>query len=276
MVALSMTKHHGLGNDFLVTFEDGGCPDRSWAAVARAVCDRRQGIGADGLVVARPATAREQAEGALLAMQLFNSDGSEAEMSGNGIRCLAQAWARRIGREEGEVVVATAAGARTVGFADGERPESIMATVDMGPVTTISAPPGWPDVGTHVERPVAHVSVGNPHTVVAVEDVSTVDLVLIGEQVPSVNLEIVEPGPEPGAITMRVHERGAGITEACGTGACASAWAAAAWGLARPADGEITVHMDGGDARVRLDQPAPGRVTLVGPATFVGTIVVEL
>ena len=90
------------------------------------------------------------------------------------------------------------------------------------------------------------------------------------------NLEIVEPGPEPDAVTMRVHERGAGITEACGTGACAAAWAADRWGLAQPSGGEITVHMDGGDARVRLDEPAPGRVTLIGPATFVGSIEVEL
>jgi diaminopimelate epimerase len=75
---------------------------------------------------------------------------------------------------------------------------------------------------------------------------------------------------------MRVHERGAGITEACGTGACAAAWAAAGWGLVEPADGEITVHMDGGDARVRLGEPAPGRVTLIGPATFVGAVEVEV
>ena len=75
---------------------------------------------------------------------------------------------------------------------------------------------------------------------------------------------------------MRVHERGAGITEACGTGACAAAWAAASWGLVPGRSDEITVHMDGGDARVRLDQPGPGRVTLIGPVTFVATIEVEL
>ena len=144
----------------------------------------------------------------------------------------------------------------------------------MGGVAAIDAPPGWPDVGTHEHRPVAHLSVGNPHTVVAVDDVGAVDLLAIGQQLPSVNLEIVEPGPERSAITMRVHERGAGITEACGTGACAAAWAAAQWGLVA-GDGEITVHMDGGDAKVRLDQPQPGRVTLIGPATFVGTVQVE-
>jgi diaminopimelate epimerase len=279
MTTLALTKHHGLGNDFLVAFVDGLPADRPWEDLARAACDRRHGIGADGLLVATPLDGTGQAaraDAAVVGMRLYNTDGSEAEMSGNGIRCLVQAWARRAGREAGEVVVSTVVGPRIVGFGPGLDRHSMVATVDMGPITPIDAPAGWPDVGAHAGRPVAHVSVGNPHTVVAVDDVAAVDLALIGRQVPSVNLEIVESGPEPDAVTMRVHERGAGITEACGTGACAAAWAAEAWGLARPSNGEITVHMDGGDARVRLDDPAPGRVTLIGPATFVGSIEVEL
>jgi diaminopimelate epimerase len=91
-----------------------------------------------------------------------------------------------------------------------------------------------------------------------------------------VNLEIVAAGPKQHEVRMRVHERGAGVTEACGTGACASAHAAASWGLATPRDGKLTVHMDGGSATVELDAPAPGRATLTGPATFVGTIEIEL
>jgi len=75
---------------------------------------------------------------------------------------------------------------------------------------------------------------------------------------------------------MRVHERGAGITEACGTGACASAVAAARWGLATPRDGKLVVAMDGGRATVTLDAPSDGRVTLTGPATFVGTLTIEI
>jgi diaminopimelate epimerase len=71
---------------------------------------------------------------------------------------------------------------------------------------------------------------------------------------------------------MRVHERGAGITRACGTGAAAAAWAASRWGLVDPTVSELTVHMDGGSARVSLHRPAPGRVTLTGPATHVATI----
>ena len=97
-----------------------------------------------------------------------------------------------------------------------------------------------------------------------------------GATVPDINLELVELGPEPHAITMRVHERGAGITEACGTGACASAWAALSWGLVDPGLREITVHMDGGDAKVRLHDPKNGHVTLVGPAVFVASITVQM
>ncbi|HZY07640.1 MAG TPA: hypothetical protein VFE69_07845, partial [Ilumatobacteraceae bacterium] len=125
-------------------------------------------------------------------------------------------------------------------------------------------------------RPVQHLGVGNPHAVVLVEDVAVVDLLSLGEMVPHINLEVVEAGPEPTAIRMRVHERGAGITAACGTGACASAWAASSWGLVDDDVREITVHMDGGDAKVRLHDPIKGHCTLVGPAVFVGSITVHV
>jgi diaminopimelate epimerase len=290
MAVLTLTKHHGLGNDFLVTFsEPDGTARSEWEDAARRLCHRRLGVGADGLLVATTgeapagragrggptaADARRSTSAADVAMQLYNADGRRAEMSGNGIRCLVQAWARRMKMAAGDVAVATMAGVRQVEFGPGMDADTIVAAVDMGTVEAIDAPPGWPDIGTSEHRPVAHLSVGNPHTVVAVDDVGAVDLLSIGQQVPSVNLEVVEPGPEGTAITMRVHERGAGITEACGTGACAAAWAAARWGMVT-GDGEITVHMDGGDAKVRLDQPGPGRVTLIGPATFVGTVQVE-
>ena len=90
------------------------------------------------------------------------------------------------------------------------------------------------------------------------------------------NLEIVEPGPEATAITMRVHERGAGITEACGTGACAAAFAARAWGLVAGSADEVTVHMDGGTAIVGFDAERAGHVSLTGPATLVATVQVDL
>lgn len=266
MAELELTKHHGLGNDFLVAFHPH---IEDLPALARRLCDRRRGIGADGLLIG------ESEPGYAARMALFNSDGSRAEMSGNGIRCFAQALARRRGDLAPQCIL-TDAGDRLVTLYATEDADVIEAAVDMGPVEAIDAPDNWHRIGTDPLRPVSHLSVGNPHAVVGVEDVAVVDLLTLGEMVPEINLELVELGPEPHAITMRVHERGAGITEACGTGACASAWAALSWGLVDPGLREITVHMDGGDAKVRVHDPKNGHVTLVGPAVFVASITVHL
>jgi diaminopimelate epimerase len=262
MTRLTLTKHHGLGNDFLVAFDP---PVDDLPALAQRLCHRTRGVGADGLLVGTAA------DGFAARMVLYNADGSRAEMSGNGIRCFAQAIARRRG-DLGEQTILTDAGPRRVEVRPTEDLLTILATVDMGPVGELPEPPGWSAIGTNPDRPVAHLDVGNPHTVVAVDDVGAVDLLVLGRQVPDINLEIIAPGPERDAITMRVHERGAGITEACGTGAAAAAWAATDWGLVDRTSGELTVHMDGGDARVALHVPSPGRVSLTGPAAFVATI----
>jgi diaminopimelate epimerase len=259
----TLHKHHGLGNDFLVCDVGQGAPTGGWVDAAQRWCDRRAGIGADGLLLLTVLGDDE------LAMVLHNADGSRAEMSGNGIRCLAHAAHRAQRRTEAIAYrVHTDAGLRVVELTPLD-PNTIEASVDMGEVAVIDAPSGWDEIGADPMRPVAHLSLGNPHTVVGVEDVSVVDLAVLGPKLADVNLEVVEPGPDAGALTMRVHERGAGITQACGTGACATAWAAAQWGLVPP--GEITVHMEGGDARVRLHHPAHGRVTLIGPSVYVGT-----
>jgi diaminopimelate epimerase len=157
-----------------------------------------------------------------------------------------------------------------------DEPDTILASVDMGPIDPIAEPEGWASLGCHPDRPVAHLGLGNPHAVVGVDDVDVVDLAELGGKVPQVNLEIVEPGERQHEIRMRVHERGAGITQACGTGACAAARAAAMWGLATPSDGKLVVHMDGGSATVELDVPSPGHATLTGPATMVATIEISL
>ena len=139
-------------------------------------------------------------------------------------------------------------------------------------------PDKWETLRCHPDRPVAHLSVGNPHSVVGVDDVTVVGLQELGEKVPHVNLEIIAPGPENDAVTMRVHERGSGITLACGSGACASAYAALSWGLvpsnARNEVQEVTVHMDGGDARVRINRSTREAV-LIGPSEFVATVMVD-
>ena len=262
MADLELTKHHGLGNDFLVVFHPnvGDLP-----SLARRVCDRHRGIGADGLLVG------ENASGYAARMELYNADGSRAEMSGNGIRCFAQALARRRGDLSPQLIL-TDAGDRLVTLQATDDADIVEAAVDMGPIAPLPEPEHWHLLGTDPMRPVLHLSVGNPHAVVAVDDVAAIDLLALGEKVPDINLEVIQSGPEASSIVMRVHERGAGITEACGTGACASAWAAAQWGLVASGQGEITVHMDGGHAKVRLHHPQHGHATLVGPAVMIGSV----
>jgi diaminopimelate epimerase len=262
MSTLTLTKHHGLGNDFLVVFhpEVDDLP-----ALAQRLCDRRRGIGADGLLVG------ESEDGYAARMVLFNADGSRAEMSGNGIRCFAQALAATSG-DMLPLQIITDAGERCVTMSATDDPQTIHASVDMGAIEPIAEPVGWDQLGCHPDRPVVHLGLGNPHSVVGVEDVTVVDLLSLGLKIPDVNLEVVAPGRHQDEIRMRVHERGAGITEACGTGACAAAYAAARWGLATPRDGKLLVEMDGGSATVTLDSPTPGRVTLTGPATYIGMV----
>jgi diaminopimelate epimerase len=211
-------------------------------------------------------------------MRLYNSDGSLAEMSGNGIRCLAQAAhiADHLKTEMVYAVETDAGERRVVVTPRANDSQTVDASVDMGAIGTLLEPTGWATLECDPMRPVMHVSVGNPHSVVGVEDVSIVPLKELGEKVPQINLEIIEPGPEVNAITMRVHERGAGITQACGTGACASAWAAVQWGLVPASASEVIVHMDGGDVKVSVNQPKVGSVTLIGPAQFMSTHVVEI
>ena len=268
---MRVSKFDAWGNDFLVLdvaqLRSAGVDEVAvaWPEVSRAWCNRASGVGADGLLLL------ERIDDVNARMRLYNSDGSTAEMSGNGARCFAHALFRSdAARGERVYRLHTDAGVRevTVGEQDST---SVVATVDMGEVSTIDAPANWAAIGTHPDRPVVHVSVGNPHTVVGVDDVESVDIRQLGRQVPQVNLEIIAPGPGRNAITMRVHERGAGITQACGTGACASAWAALRWGLVSSTTErvEVTVHMLGGDAVVTLNAPEAGRVALTGPAQYV-------
>ncbi len=208
-------------------------------------------------------------------MVLFNADGSRPEISGNGVRCFAHALAVRHG-DLSAATIHTDAGLRRVELEPTDDQHTVIATASMGEVSEIDAPAGWSRLGVDPARPVAHLSVGNPHSVVAVEDVDAVDLEALGRSLPDVNLEIVTAGPDADSITMRVHERGVGITEACGTGACAAAVAASRWGLATPRNGKFVVHMNGGHASVVFDDDDDGAgvttVSLSGPTTYVATI----
>lgn len=264
----TLRKHDGLGNDFLVFDTAQGTPGRPWADLAREWCDRGKGPGADGLLLLGIAG------GTRLTMRLHNADGGIAEMSGNGIRCLVMAAHTASSNPVGTVYeVTTDAGTRSATVVSRDDDGSLMISVDMGHVTDLPEPHGWAALGTNPDRPVRHVSLGNPHSVVGVEDVGSVDLKSLGEKVPHVNLEIIEPGPETDAVTMRVHERGAGITQACGTGACAAADAAYAWGLVPRSAPHVTVHMPGGDVQVSVSPDR--RATLIGPVVHVADFTVN-
>src|SRR5688572_16322810 len=153
---MRLTKHHGLGNDFLVLLDPDGTRPVA-AEQARALCDRRTGIGADGLVRVIPGS-----DGAQVTMQLLNADGSRAEMSGNGIRCLAQAVFQAGLAAPPVLRVATDAGLRTVTVLSRNGPRTHRLSVEMGQAKVGESEPEW--VEGDVLRAV-RVDVGNPHVV---------------------------------------------------------------------------------------------------------------
>ncbi len=270
---MQLTKHHGLANDFLVVLDEVNGPGLSIdGELARSVCDRRRGVGADGLI--HGATPPPGADVDVV-MHLFNADGSRAEMSGNGIRCLGQAVAMARDIREAVLLVATDTGVRRIQVELTADQRSGTASVDMGPA--VAGPPVPPDVASHLAgldgtgEPAVFTTIdmGNPHLVVIVEDPTAIDLTAEGRWIEpefpdGMNVEFiaVEGGD---AIVLRVWERGAGITQACGTGACAAAHAAHSWGLVAE---RVRVDMPGGSAEVELGSS----ITLIGPTTHVATL----
>ena len=264
MTTLSLTKHHGLGNDFLVLLDLDGLRPVD-AALARALCDRHRGVGADGVIRVTAGT-----DGADVTMQLRNADGGLAEMSGNGIRCLAQAVldAGLVGGLN--LSVATPAGVRRLTVRGADGPGTVRVSVDMGPAKVgPEQPQPTPDRGV---RP---VDMGNPHLVLWGPAFTTEDVLAMGPQIEShhpggINVEFVTVGPGPDELTIRVWERGVGETQACGTGACAAAAAAYEWGLV---GARVVVHQPGGDAEVEV---RPDTVVLTGPAQRIAHVEVEV
>lgn len=258
---MRLTKHHGLGNDFLVLLDPSGTRPVS-GEVARAVCDRHRGLGADGLL--RVTSGRG---GADLVMQLFNADGGRAEMSGNGISCLVQAAVVAGMARPPLVTVLTDAGLRGVVVAAAAERRTHNMTVDMGPAKVTGDEPEWEDAG--VLR-AARVDVGNPHLVLHVSDLDAIDLEHRGREINAlipggINVEAVAVGPGDGQLTMRVYERGVGITQACGTGACAAAAAAHRWELVPE---QVDVHQPGGTASITLGDAVAMTVPVVHVATI--------
>ncbi|MGD0312349.1 MAG: diaminopimelate epimerase [Acidimicrobiales bacterium] len=255
---LHLTKHHGAGNDFLVLVDlEGRAPLDG--RLARALCDRRFGIGADGVI-----RILEGTEGSDLGMDLRNADGSVAEMTGNGMRCLAQAAVEAGLVKPPTFSVRTLAGVKLVEYCPGPVEGSATASVDMG-----SAALGADrQVLGHRGR---QVDVGNPHLVLLWPDPADADIARIGAQLQAdhaggINVEFMAPGPEPEAITLRVWERGVGETQACGTGSVAAAAAAQSWDLV---EADVAVHNPGGTLRV---SPADGGFRLSGPVSKVADV----
>ncbi len=263
---MRLSKHHGLRNDFLVVLDEANHhPVVAGPDLARQLCDRRSGIGADGLI---HGTVPEHGSEIDVVMHLFNADGSRAEMSGNGIRCLGQAIARTRGEREIDVVVDTDAGRRQLVVSVGAHRHEVSVRVDMG---VVGPGPDIEPILPFVVKESATASLGNPHLVAWVEHPEAVDLAVAGPAIEAqfpegVNLELIAPGAAPNSLSLAVWERGVGITQACGTGACAAAYSASRWGLV---DGYAEVEMPGGSVRVDLFDD---RAVLTGPAVHIADI----
>ncbi len=278
-MTIAFTKYHGLGNDFILidnrtTTEPLISPDQ-----AIQLCDRHFGIGADGVIFALPGQ-----EGADYTMRIFNNDGSEPEMCGNGIRCLARFIAELEGITVPHAYQIHTLGGRMVTKLEAEG----WVTVDMGEprlaaeeIPTTLAAIGQKVIGQTIQVAdqswqVTCVNMGNPHCVTFVADVDNFPLAAIGPQFEQavafpqrINTEFVQV-VRSDYLKMRVWERGAGITLACGTGACATVVAAVLTGRS---DRRATVELPGGQLQIEWSE-ADNHLYMTGPAekVFVGSI----
>ncbi|WP_165220991.1 diaminopimelate epimerase [Aquisphaera insulae] len=271
---MKFTKMHGLGNDYVYveTFRQSAPSDPG--ALAVAVSDRHFGVGADGLILIMPSELADAR------MRMFNADGSEGEMCGNGVRCVAKfLYDHGLARKD-QVTVETGRGVLVLDLEiSGGKARRVR--VDMAPPVLISAQipttlAGDPPIDVPIDLggqsiPVTAVSMGNPHAVAFVDDVTTFPLELLGPRMENhpafprrVNAHVVDVVGR-GEVRMRTWERGSGITLACGTGACAVCVAGVLTGRT---DRRILAHLPGGD--LELEWPADdASVFMTGPATEV-------
>ncbi len=277
-MTLTFTKYQGLGNDFILVDNRSGNEPLITPQQAEKLCDRHFGIGADGVIFALPGQ-----NGTDYSMRIYNSDGSEPEMCGNGIRCMARFIADLEGDQaKASYTIHTLAGLITPTMTDDGQ-----VRVDMGHPRLISSEiPTTIPTEKVIDQPIevagqswniTCVSMGNPHCITFVEDVEAIDLEKIGplfEHHPvfpaRTNTEFLQV-VRPDYIKMRVWERGAGITLACGTGACASLVAAV---LNGKADRKATIELPGGP--LQIEWAKDDRIFMTGPATrvFTGTVAI--
>ena len=272
---LRFTKMHGIGNDYIYfNAFDQTIPDPG--ALSIKLSDRRFGIGGDGIILVYPSDIADAK------MRIFNEDGSEAKMCGNGIRCVAK-FVYDYGivpPDQTTVAIDTLSGVKTIELTV-RGGKAVAAKVDMGApiLNPADIPMDYPG-DTVVDQPlevngssyrVTAVSMGNPHCVTFVDDVDSLPLDLIGphfERHPAfpdrVNTEFVRVIDDH-TLQMRVWERGSGETWACGTGACATVVAACLNGYCRKGE-DITVHLRGGDLVIRYTDAT---VMMTGPAAAV-------
>ncbi|HEX4493698.1 MAG TPA: diaminopimelate epimerase [Acidimicrobiia bacterium] len=274
MTVVKLAKLHATGNDFLVHQASTPLGSR----IGAALCDRHRGIGADGLITLGPGR-----NGADCSMTLHNADGGEAELSGNGLRCLAYVAARSGLGTHDTLVVETAAGRRVIHLERDPHGRVTDADVDMGAVTFDPRAIGLATDKAQDLEATFHgvtyrgdaVGAGNPHFVLFVDDPDDARVAQHGprlerdDRFPNrTNVEFVRVDTRD-RIRMRVWERGAGETLSCGTGACAAAAAAHRRGLV---DDDVTVVVPGGELRLRIGET----VSLAGPVTHVFDVEIDL
>lgn len=273
-----ITKMHGIGNDYIyVDCRDHGVADPP--RLARAVSRRHHGVGADGLILIRPSTV------AHCRMEMYNADGSRAEMCGNGIRCVAKFVYER-GLRANPLRVETDDGVKTLDLVLDSSGRVARVTVDMG--RPVFEGPRIPvaSEGRVIEQPLAVggatyrvtcLSMGNPHCVVFVAEVASLELDRVGPRFEHhpffpnrVNTEFVAMRSRA-ELDIRVWERGSGETMACGTGACAALVAAA---ITERSDRRATIHLRGGD--LDIEWRGDDHVLMTGAAAEVFSAEIDL
>ena len=273
-----LLKFEGLGNDFLIAFVHRRDMSVEPSHV-RAILDRRRGAGADGLILS---ALIETATGPGLSMLLYNADGSQAQMSGNGIRCLAHCAVMSGVITASHFTVETEAGPRSIALGDLISSEVMEIEVSMGKVAYRSAAFALRQEFSGIDFVGTELDTGNPHLVFVarsqLESDSTLDLEaldldfegpLVEARYPDgTNIEWLNLNREQGTAQLRVWERGVGITQACGTGSTASAFLLLDQGLMK---GEIEIVNPGGTLRLRQDL-ANGEMLLIGESRFVAAI----
>lgn len=277
---LLFTKMHGAGNDFVFLNDMDGALKLD-ADIARKLCDRRFGIGADQLLLVRPSTKGD------FRMDIYNADGGLVEMCGNGIRCFAKYVRDKRLTGKKKLGIETLAGMIKPEIISEDAKGIMQVKVDMGePVLDGRLIPANAD-GKIIDKPLAAsgkqflitaVSMGNPHCVIEVGDVKDFPVTDLGPQIENhpffpqrTNVEFIQ-FTDRKHIVMRVWERGSGETLACGTGACGAAVASI---LRGKAEREVTVHLRGGDLVIHWDEKT-NHVFMTGPAVTSFEGVIEL